>query len=168
MLPSDVPLGQSVTQIYRDHHSWLNNWLKRKLGNGLDAADLAQDTFVRLLKSSVVTSLGNEPRAFLTHIAKGLIVDHWRRHDVEQAYLAAIAHLPLATAPSPETRLLVIETLLQIEAMLTSLPARTREIFLLAQLDQLTLVQIAERVDMPVITVRRHIQKALLACMTVL
>jgi RNA polymerase sigma-70 factor (ECF subfamily) len=51
--------------------------------------------------------------------------------------------------------------------MLASLPARTREVFLLAQLDGLTLQQIAERTQIPVITVRRHIHKALMAFMAV-
>jgi len=167
-MPPNILLDQTVTEIYREHHRWLTHWLNRKLGNSFDAADLAQDTFTRLLKSSKVLSLGNESRAFLTHIAKGLVIDHWRRLDVENAYLEAIAHLPAATAPSPETRALIIETLLQIETMLAKLSPRTREIFLLAQVDQLTLAQIADQVNVPVITVRRHIQKALLTCMTVL
>jgi RNA polymerase sigma-70 factor (ECF subfamily) len=41
-------------------------------------------------------------------------------------------------------------------------------VFLLAQLEGLTLQQISEQAGMPVITVRRHIRKALLACMSTL
>jgi RNA polymerase sigma-70 factor (ECF subfamily) len=63
--------------------------------------------------------------------------------------------------------MLIIESLLRIEAMLATLPARTRQVFLLAQFDELTLQQISERMAMPVITVRRHIHKALVACMSV-
>lgn len=111
--------------------------------------------------------LGEEPRALLTHIAKGLVIDHWRRQDVERAYLEALAHLPEPEAPSPETRLLIIEALMRIDAMLASLPARTREVFLLAQIDGLTLQEIAQHTQTPVITVRRHIHKALTACMAV-
>lgn len=59
----------------------------------------------------------------------------------------------------------MIETLARIDARLALLPALTREVFLLAQLDGLTLQQISDRVQAPVITVRRHIRKALLACM---
>src|SRR5690606_7263130 len=123
-----------------------------------DAADLAHDTFLRVMDSRrLPAQLGNEPRALLTHIAKGLVIDHWRRQDVERAYLDALAHLPEPEAPSPETRLLIIEALMRIDAMLARLSARTREIFLLAQIDAVTLQQIAERTQTPVITVRRHI-----------
>lgn len=156
---------QPIEALYNDHHGWLLGWLRRRLGDACDAADLAHDTFVRLMVSSRASSLGDEPRAFLTHVAKGLVADHWRRREVERAYLEAIAHLPEPQAPSPETRMLIIESLLRIEAMLASLPERTRQVFLMAQFDELTLQQISQRMAMPVITVRRHIHKALVACL---
>lgn len=157
----------SVEALYCDHHGWLLCWLRRRLGNASDAADLAHDTFVRLLVSSRGDAWGDAPRAFLTHVAKGLVTDLWRRRAVERAYLEAIAQLPQALAPSPEERLLVVEALVRVDAMLASLPARTREVFLLAQFDGLTLLQISERMAMPVITVRRHIHRAFVACMGV-
>ncbi|WP_104493426.1 sigma-70 family RNA polymerase sigma factor [Paracoccus denitrificans] len=150
--------------LYADHHGWLHGWLRRKLGDSGDAADLAHDTFLRLLASRR-SRLGERPRALLTHIAKGLLADHWRRQRVERAYLDTIAHLPAVQVPPAEERLLVIEALMRIDAMLGRLPAFTREVFLLAQFDGLTLQQISERTQAPVITVRRHIRKALLACM---
>lgn len=154
----------STESLYCDHHGWLRGWLHRKLGNACDAADLAHDTFMRLIVSRR-EHLGDEPRALLVHIAKGLVIDHWRRRDTEQAYLDAIAHLPEAAVPSPETQMLIIESLMRIDAMLRGLPAQTVHVFLLCQLDGLTLAQISEQAGMPVITVRRHIRKALIACM---
>ncbi|OZI47966.1 sigma-70 family RNA polymerase sigma factor [Bordetella genomosp. 5] len=156
----------AVEQLYRHHHGWLQTWLHRKLGDSSDAADLAQDTFVRLMAARRPPVLQDEPRALITHIAKGLLVDHWRRRAVQQAYIEAIAHLPQPQVPPPETGLMIVQTLVAIDAMLQRLPAATREMFLLAQLDGLTLQQISEQTGKPVITVRRHLQKALVACMT--
>jgi len=157
-----------IEALYNNHHSWLLSWLRRRLGDAGDAADLAHDTFVRLMVSPRGAAVGDEPRAFLTHVAKGLVIDLWRRRELERAYLDAIAHLPQAHAPSPETQLLVIESLLQIDRLLAGLAPRTRELFLLAQLDGLTLQQISAQMQMPVITVRRHIHKALVTCMSIL
>ena len=71
--------------LYADHHGWLQAWLRGKLGDSADAADLAQDTFLRLMLARRQPSLlGDRPRALLTHIAKGLLVDHWRRQRVER------------------------------------------------------------------------------------
>ncbi|WP_312155700.1 sigma factor, partial [Pseudomonas sp.] len=35
--------------LYGTHRGWLHGWLRRSLGCSQQAADLAQDTFVRLL-----------------------------------------------------------------------------------------------------------------------
>lgn len=159
----------AVGPLYQAHQGWLRNWLRLKLGCSETAADLAQDTYLRLLTSkSLPASLGPEPRALLTHIAKGLVVDHWRRQAVERAYLEAVAQIPAAEVPSAEMQLLVIEALTRIDSMLSSMPTRTREVFLMAQLQGLTLKQISIQKAMPVITIRRHIQKALVACMSML
>lgn len=156
----------SIATLYLDHHGWLQGWLRRKLGDASQAADLAHDTYVRLLQSRR-TEFGQQPRAFLTHVAKGLLIDHWRRQEVERAYLDTIALLPEAQSPSPETRLLVLETLCRVEAMLRAMPTQTREIFLMAQLDELSYQQIADRRGTSLATVKRHMRAAFLTCMAV-
>jgi hypothetical protein len=51
----------------------LLGWLRRKIGNSSDAADLAHDRFVRIPASRhLPESPGQEPRALPAHIAKGL------------------------------------------------------------------------------------------------
>jgi RNA polymerase sigma-70 factor (ECF subfamily) len=157
---------QQVHILYTNHHGWLYGWLRRKLGNACDAADLAHDTFVRIMVARrLPAQLGEEPRALLTHIAKGLVIDHWRRQDVERAYLDALVHLPEPEVLSPEMRLLILEALYRVEAMLRSLPVRTRSIFLLAQLDGLTYQQIADELGTSLITVKRHMRNAYAACL---
>lgn len=154
-----------IEALYKNHHAWLQSWLRRRLGNAGDAADLAHDTFLRLMLSPRDVGVADEPRAFLTHVAKGLVVDLWRRREIERAYLETLLALPERHAPSPETQLQVIEALVQIDRLLAGLAPRTRQVFLLAQLDGLSLQQISDQVAMPVITVRRHIHKALLLCL---
>ncbi|PIF77711.1 RNA polymerase sigma-70 factor (ECF subfamily) [Variovorax sp. 54] len=165
MRAGEPPFQREIHHLYSDHHGWLSGWLRKKLGNSFDAADIAHDTFLRLLTSRSSSGFGSEPRALLAHIAKGLLIDHWRHQEVERAYLDAIAHLPEQHVPSPETRLLVLEALQRIDAMLHALPSKTREIFLLAQFDGLGYGEIAQRLDTSLITVKRHMRKAFIACM---
>ncbi|ELF6206881.1 TPA: sigma-70 family RNA polymerase sigma factor [Pseudomonas putida] len=167
MPPADPTLNLQVQTLYTEHHGWLQGWLGRKLGNACDAADLAHDTFVRLLSRQGNSYFGSEPRALLTHIAKGLVVDRWRRQDVERAYLEAIAHLPQPEVPSPETRWLILETLCRVDAMLRDMPARVRQVFLLSQLDGLTYAQIAEQLQLSLITIKRDMRTAFLACLSI-
>jgi RNA polymerase sigma-19 factor, ECF subfamily len=152
--------------LYGDHHPWLKAWLRRRLGNAADAADLAHDTFLRLLSSSRPSvELGREPRALLTHIAKGLVVDLWRRRNVERAYLEALAQLPPGEAPAEDTRLVILEALYRLDALLQSLSARTRAIFLRAQLDGVPYRQIAVEFGLSVPTVKRIMREAFAACL---
>ena len=53
----------SLSTLYRDHRSWLESWLRRRLGNAWDAADLSQDTFLRVLASAQPVAQLQEPRA---------------------------------------------------------------------------------------------------------
>ncbi|WP_188380611.1 sigma factor [Oxalicibacterium faecigallinarum] len=43
----------SIADIYSQHHGWLLRWLRGKLRCADQAADLAQDTFLRLLTTPV-------------------------------------------------------------------------------------------------------------------
>ena len=70
-----------------------------------------------------------EPRAYLTAIAKRLMLNHHRRRALDQAYLDALAVMPPALAPSVEQRLLILEALHEIDEMLSGLPGPVREAF---------------------------------------
>lgn len=158
---------QAVELLYRDHHGWLQGWLRKRLGNREHAADIAQDTFLRLLSSNRLPCIG-EGRRFLAQIARHLVIDQWRRQRIEQAYLDSIAHLPEPESPSPETRAMVIESLLQIDAMLDAMPSKVREAFLLSQFDGLGYADIAKRLQVSVSSVQKYMTRAIGACYQVL
>ncbi|WP_455925445.1 sigma-70 family RNA polymerase sigma factor [Pseudomonas putida] len=152
-----------VEQLYRDHSAWLRSWLYARLSNTADAADLAQDTFVRLLQRRRLHQLA-QPRAYLHTVARGLVIDLWRRRDIERAWLETLAELPPDAAPSPQTGLLVIEALMTIDRLLDSLRPVVRQAFLLAQLDGLKCPAIARQLGVSVPSVERYIAQALRQC----
>lgn len=161
---SDDTLGNAdLGLLYRAHHSWLQGWLSRRIGCRENAADLAQDTFIRLLKSRQSSPL-REPRAYLSSIARGLMIDQYRRRELERAYLESIASLPQQEVPSEESRLMILDALERIDRMLDSLKPRVRQAFLFAQLDGLTCTQIAEKLGVSRATVERDLAKALQQC----
>ena len=152
-----------IESRYVDHHGWLHGWLRRQLGNSFEAADLAHDVFVRLLRRPGAAD-AREPRAFLSTIARGLLVDHWRRRELERAWLDVLARTPEAQVPSPESRLLILEALIKIDQMLDTLKPKVRQAFLWAQLEGLTCRQIAERLDVSLATAERYVASGLRQC----
>ncbi|HZG18868.1 MAG TPA: sigma-70 family RNA polymerase sigma factor [Herbaspirillum sp.] len=158
----------TVQHLYLAHHNWLQSLLRSKLRDSHQAADLAHDTFVAILKSSTRSAhleALREPRAYLRTVAHGVLVDFFRRRALESAYLEALAALPETAAPSPEERLLILEALHRIDALLDALPAKTRTVFLLSQLEGQGYSQIAETMAISSRTVKRHMQAAFTACL---
>jgi RNA polymerase sigma-70 factor (ECF subfamily) len=148
-----------IDMLYVDHYGWLRGWLQKKLGCSAQAADLTHDTFLRLLTSAPVEDVV-EPRAFLTTVAKRVLANHYRRREIERAYLEALAALPEPQVPSVEARAIVIETLVEIDLMLDGLPCAAKQVFLLAQVDGLAYAAIARELGISVSTVKRHMLKA--------
>ncbi|WP_237045037.1 sigma-70 family RNA polymerase sigma factor [Aquipseudomonas alcaligenes] len=157
---------QTLQQLYVDHHGWLHGWLRQRMGCAQNAADLAQDTFLRLLSKERDLTPLRDPRAYLSTIAHSLLVNHWRRLTIERAYLESLALQPEQYAPSPEQRELIMATLLQIDAMLRRLPGKVRDAFLMAQLDGLTYAQIAVKLGVSERMVKKYMAQAMLHCLT--
>ncbi|WP_433885370.1 sigma-70 family RNA polymerase sigma factor [Pseudomonas vranovensis] len=159
-----APDHAALHALYSEHNGWLKNWLRTRLGNAADAADLAQDTFIRVLNARNADTI-REPRSYLGAIAHALMIDKFRRKALEQAYLDELALRPERVAESPESRLLILETLLAVDQMLDGLGERTRSIFLAVQLEGLSYVATAERLGVSVTTVKKHLIRAMTHCL---
>lgn len=163
MASNDTALHQQIDLLYSDHNNWLRRWLGKKLGDSHQAADLAQDTFMRLLGREEAMQI-QEPRAFLTTVAQRVLINHWRRQQLERAYLEALANVPENLSPSPEERAILLETLVEIDQLLNGLPVLVKRTFLLTQLDGLNHVQVAATLGISVSSVKRYLAKAALQC----
>lgn len=164
MSASEFSRTDFLNVMYASHHGWLVGWLRNKLGCPDFAADLAQDTFLRVMLAREYESI-REPRAYLTTIAHGLVVNHWRRLDIERAYLEALACQPEPLVPSPEQRALILETLYEIDALLDALAPQVKRAFLLSQIEGLKYEDIARRIGVSLITVKRYMKQAFLHCL---
>jgi len=167
MSAADAPPQQELRTFYHTHHTWLVNWLKRRLGCIHHANDLAHDTFLKLVAKPATLTHIEEPRAFLSTMAHGLMVDQFRRQALEQAYLDAIRHLPESLAPSPEEHLAILEILLQIDHLFRGLKPNVRNAFLLSRLEGLTYPEIAMRLGISLRTVETYMAEALRHILTV-
>lgn len=157
---------QQVRMLYCDHHGWLFAWLRRKLGCGHHAADVAQDTFVRILGSRDALLGLREPRAYLVTTAKRLLIDQARRELIEKAYLQelALASAQTAYAPSTEEIMETVQALMQIEAALCGLSDKARQAFLLCYLEGHTHVSAAQQLGVSSKMVQKYLIQALAHC----
>lgn len=150
--------------FFSDHHRWLLQHVQRRLRNRADAEDMAAETFCQLLGSRIDPDSIEQPRAYLSTIARRLIFDRHRRRQLEIAYLERLATLPEALAPSPEEQALLTEALTAIDLSLGGLPVVVKTAFLYSQLDGLSYVEIGRLLDVSERTVGRYMKMALRQC----
>lgn len=156
----------NIDTLYSQHNRWLIGWLAKKVGCPHNAADLAQDTFVRIIKSRNALLGVREPRAYLITTAKRLMIDKARRRTLETAYLneLMVAAETLESYPSPEQTLQAIEALQHISQVLERVPAKAQQVFLLVYLEGKTQTATAEQLGITTRTVRSHLLKVLVSC----
>lgn len=165
MKPTTPASADTLDALYQGHHGWLLNWLRRRLHCPHNAADLAQDTFVRVLSTGPYV-VPREPRAFLATVARRLIIDNSRRKRLEKAYLDELqlwaAHLD--QAPSAEQIFEAVRVLEGIDRALSRMLTRVREAFILRHMEGLNQTQIATRLGVSLRTVQLDLVLALEAC----
>lgn len=165
MSPAGPSFGDSFESLYVEHQPWLRVWLQRRLGNPCEAEDLTQDTFLALsCGRSKVTSI-KQPRAYLRTIAHGLLVNHWRRKDIERACMETLAVLADECSMTQEEHLLLVEALQELDTLLMQLNPKARTAFLMSQLDGLTYAQIAVELQVSERMVKKYMAQAMLHCL---
>lgn len=154
--------------LYCDHHGWLQGWLRRRLGNAADAADLAQDTFVRLITSRTERRFDStgEARAYLRTTAQNLCINMWRRQEIERAWLDTLAMTPEASYPSAERQAMVLQALQEIGGMLETLSPKAARAFVLAVVCEMTDAEVAGELGVSDRMVRKYVAQAMLGCLS--
>ena len=160
-----TPPADSLDALYKGYHGWLLGWLRRRLDCPHNAADMAQDTFIRLLSAGSYVA-PNEPRAFLATVARRLLMDRGRRQKLEQAYREELARHAeyLEQAPSAEQVMAAVQALEHIARALQAMAPRMRQVFVLRHLDGLGHAEIAAQLNVSTKTVQNDLVQALLQC----
>lgn len=155
--------------VYSEHHAWVLGWLRKKLGCAHNAADVAQDTFLRILSSRDALLLASQSRGYIATTARNLLIDRARRQRLEKAYLEELALLALEHpgAPSAERIWETLDALEQICALLEGLDTKPRQAFLLHYLEGQPQARVAEQLGISVRMVQKHLVQVLLHCQKV-
>lgn len=147
----------------RGFYAEILHFLRKRMDNASDAADMTQDVFTQWLGYSDRAKV-EQPRAFLFQMARNLLSDHWRRQKVRHAALETEASDEAAADNDPLDHAQQAQRLEQLREVLAELSPRRREALMLHRFEGLTQAQIAERMDISVSMVEKHIAAALLQC----
>ncbi|MEZ5554165.1 RNA polymerase sigma factor [Haliea sp.] len=157
--------------MVNDHGGALERYLARKLDSPEDAAEVAQEAFLRLHRLESPETLDNA-RAFLFQVATNLAVDQLRRRKLHLQFMhgerqqSEDGEAPdiNGSAASPEHILGAREKLGLIMAAVEELPVNVRQAFLLHRRNGLSYGEIADAMQVSVSSVEKYILQALQHC----
>ena len=151
-------------EIYARYRQPLFGFFRRRLADKERAEDLAQETFLAVIRSTARYEPRSLVRTYLYGIALNLLANERRRHAKHPSEQIE-EHHDLPAEPSADGS---PETTLWVRRALETLEAKDREVLMLREYEQLSYSDIAQLLRMPLNTVRTRLFRARMALKEVL
>jgi RNA polymerase sigma factor (sigma-70 family) len=151
----------ALTDLDRRYRGPLVNYFEKRVREAFDVDDLVQEVFIRLTYRSELQPIENL-EAYVFQVAHNVIRDRLRR----RATRRAAQHDGLENTPeltddfSPERVLIGRQLLIRVIEGLEELPARTRQVFVLAQYEEMRQEDIAAQLGLSISGVRFLLRQA--------
>jgi len=147
-----------VEELFAAHHSEIYAYLIRMLRDPELAADLTQDAFVKAYRNYDTLEKPENARAWLYQIAHRVALDHIRRQKI-------VRFLPWtgeSRGAAPSTERLVMDAHLSgdMQRALAKIPERQRAALLLAELHDLTGLELAAALGVSHVAARALLTRA--------
>jgi RNA polymerase sigma-70 factor, ECF subfamily len=150
---------EAFEALYGEHFEFVWRSLRR-LGVRLeDLDDAAQDVFIVFLRRCAEFRRESSYRTWLFGIASN-VAHQYRRKALRQAQTTPVTDSQHAPHPSPLEQASSTEALRTIDAFLASLDDSKRDVFILAELEQMSAPEIAEALGVKLNTVYSRLRAA--------
>jgi RNA polymerase sigma factor (sigma-70 family) len=158
-----IDKATTIEALSRRFRAPLERFFEKRIGRQAEIDDLVQEVFLHLAGGGKVEYV-ERPEAYLFKTAANVLNDRWRRLTAR----AAESHEPYDEALhgsaretlGPERALLGAQAVEQLVAALHELPERTRVVWALYHLEDLTHTEIGRRLGITVSTIEKHIGRA--------
>jgi RNA polymerase sigma-70 factor (ECF subfamily) len=152
--------GERIAGWVRKWNGGLTRFLERRVPARIDAQDLAQEVYLRLLRVEGFDSIA-EPQAYLYRVATN-VASEWRLRACNSKPHGADELESLLAEASPEAELDEMQFSAQLDAALRRLSPMVRGVLFLKLRDGLTHQEIAEQMGITPRVVRRCVSRGYL------
>jgi RNA polymerase sigma-70 factor (ECF subfamily) len=143
---------------------WRQRWnrsllqfIGRRVRAAVDIEDIAQETYLRLLRARDLQDVSN-PQGYLLRVASHVLTE-WRDRQPPREKVEALDEDFLVDERTPEIDLDVALSRLQLERALATIPVLTRTVLILKFRESQPCKEIAHRLDLTERQVRRHLTR---------
>ncbi len=147
-------MDSEAAAIIESYESELSGFIRSRVARSEDAEDILQDVWLGFSRTLRQSDIG-QPAAWLYRAARNRIIDQYRRRSTDwlEEYLDEDADGVWIDAEDPESLLYQEEFWEAFYEAVDSLPEKQRLVFLLNELEGITLREIAERQGEPLKTI---------------
>ncbi len=151
-------------EVFRSHRGRLYQFLRRRLANEDDARELAQETYLRLLRVTR-NELIKDPQAYLYRVARNLVYEQ-NGKSLPAESLAGERELEVLEDPQPSLEVATDRSrrLELIEQAVAELPPRLQSVVLLFCREGLSQSEIAARVGLSKSMVQKYLATGVAHC----
>src|SRR3954470_9163137 len=150
--------GAFIEELFAKHHGEIYAYLFRMMRDGELAADMTQDAFVKAYKNYETLEKPENARAWLYQIAHRVALDEIRRRKIVR-FLPWTGESPGA-APSAERLVMDARLSGDMQRALERIPERQRAALLLAELHDLTGLELAAALGVSHVAARALLTRA--------
>ena len=155
-----------VERLFAEHGGVLKAFLFRRVSRPPDAADLAQEVYLRMLRVPDIEAIRN-PQSYLFTVASNLIKEH-ARHGYEERSALDVQdpqlEEQLAELPSYAGDLDQEHRVERLREVLDQLPPKCRETVVLQYWHHQSYEEIAQQLDISTHMVKKYLSQALVHC----
>lgn len=154
---------EPLRQVVDEYRPNLHRFLRSKLGNEADVEEIAQESFLRLLRVEV-PELIRQPQNYLFRIASNIVHDFYLKRSNAPDFVDYDTAIEVGDGSALEDELDRRDNIRKLEALIENLPPKQKAAFLLKKRDGLRHEEIAKRLDISVYSSRTYVSKTLAHC----
>lgn len=146
--------------LVRRHQTGVYRFLYHFMGNGPDAEDITQETFLNIHRKLRSHNPAQSFTSWMITIARNLAISHHRRRTPTPLDPLMLASAIKGVTPTPESELLAKEAGEEVHSALQRLPEDIREVLIMRYLMDISLQEVAELLNIPEGTAKSRLFKA--------
>lgn len=150
----------AYTILFNDYYEWLCNYIYGLCRNRALSEDLVQDTMIKFWEKRKEIMITTSLKSYLFKACHNQFLLHLRQNKVKVDFLDTIHWEVMAEARDTQS-VSQAPKLEKLHFLISKLPPRCREVFILNKLERRKYREIAEDLNISIKTVENHMSKAL-------
>ena len=153
--------SNAFSEIYGRYAALLVGFASSKLFDLEDSRDIIQDIFVKLWQERMELTVDRDLKAYLFKLTRYRIVDKIRKNITREEYATMVNSLAVDYGITIEQQIAAKEITHIIETSLNKLSPRVKEVYLLSREENLSITEIADKLQISEQTVKNQLSTAL-------